>query len=378
MAKQEEKRLVVKSNYLIEASYRLTITEQKIVYMVISMIDKNDVDFKDYEFRVTDFIQLLGLKGQSAYTELKGITRLLRSRTFTIKTDKQEIQTGWVSDVVYKDGEGKISFTISKYLKPFLLQLKSYFTAMELNNLIQLKSGYSTRIYELLKQYQKLKERTFELDELKKILVIENKSYDIYNNLKQKVILPAQQELKEKTDISFEFEEIKTGRKVTAIRFIIQPNGSAADIKQIPGQIHIDEVIEAHQEVSAAAELTNDIEKVIELFRKYENITADEAETILGSSGGNFELIQKAIDTTINDVAKGKKVSSFFKYTNGITKNLAKSEILAAAKPPKNEKTATEGSKKNGFNNFKGRDYSKEDIERMEKAWLDKSRKDLV
>lgn len=378
MAKQEEKRLVVKSNYLIEASYRLTITEQKIVYMIISMIDKADVDFKDYEFRVADFMQFLGLKGQSAYTELKGITRLLRSRTFTIKTDKQEIQTGWVSDVIYKDGEGRIIFTISKYLKPFLLQLKSYFTAMELDNLMQLKSRYSTRIYELLKQYQKIGYREFSIDEFRAVIGLQQDEYKLYGHLKSRVIQSAQQELKEKTDISFEFEEIKTGRKVTAIRFIIQSNGSAADIKQIPGQIHIDEVIEAHQKVSAAAELPSDIEKVIELFRKYESITADEAETILGSSGGKFELIQKAIDTTIYDVAKGKKVSSFFKYTNGITRNLGKSEILAAAKPPKNEKTATEGSKKNRFNNFKGRDYSKEDIERMEKAWLEKSRKDLV
>ena len=47
------------------------------------------------------------------------------------------------------------------------------------------------------------------------------KAYSIYNNFKNKVILQAQKELAEKTDISFEFEEIKTGRKVTGIKFCI-------------------------------------------------------------------------------------------------------------------------------------------------------------
>ena len=76
---------------------------------------------------------------------------------------------------------------------------------------MKLKSSYAIRIYELLKQYEKLQERTFLLDELRKMLGAED-IYPAYGNFKQRVLLPAQKELKKKTDISFEIEEIKKGR----------------------------------------------------------------------------------------------------------------------------------------------------------------------
>ena len=48
-------------------------------------------------------------------------------------------------------------------LKPYLLQLKDQFTSIALQYAIQLKSLYAIRIYELLKQYQRLKQRTLGL-----------------------------------------------------------------------------------------------------------------------------------------------------------------------------------------------------------------------
>ncbi|PEK11073.1 hypothetical protein CN681_09590 [Bacillus toyonensis] len=45
--------------------------------------------------------------------------------------------------------------------------------------------------------------------------------YPNYANFKQRVLNPSQKELNQKTDISFEFEEVKLGRKVQKIRFII-------------------------------------------------------------------------------------------------------------------------------------------------------------
>src|SRR5690606_31316286 len=77
------------------------------------------------------------------------------------------------------------------------------------------------RIYELLKQYEKIQERTFLLSDLRELLGAEN-IYPAYGNFKQRVLLPAQKELKNKTDISFKLEEIKNGRRVVKVKFIIQ------------------------------------------------------------------------------------------------------------------------------------------------------------
>jgi hypothetical protein len=65
-----------------------------------------------------------------------------------------------------------------------------------------------------------MKERTFLLQDLRRALGAE-KVYPAYGNFKQRVLLSAQIELKQKTDISFEIEEIKEKRRVEKIKFII-------------------------------------------------------------------------------------------------------------------------------------------------------------
>lgn len=50
------------------------------------------------------------------------------------------------------------------------------------------------------------------------------KSTRFIGHFKSRVILPAQKELKQKTDIFFNFKEIKQGRKVVAIEFEILEN----------------------------------------------------------------------------------------------------------------------------------------------------------
>ena len=92
---------------------------------------------------------------------------------------------------------------------------------------------FTIRIYELLKQYQKIGARTFRLEELRFLLNIATNKYPKYGNLKQAVILPSQRELKAKTDLYFEFSELKQGHKVIALQFQIYPNIPTIVPKQI-------------------------------------------------------------------------------------------------------------------------------------------------
>lgn len=217
--KKQKKELVVKSNDLIEASYRLTTSELRIMGMIISQVERNDIDFKDYSINIKDFIDKLELNGQSMYSELKKIIRLLRSRTFTIKHETGELITGWISNADYLQNEGIVKFNLDPKLKPYILNLKSGFTPYKLTNVLKLNSFYAGRIYELLKQYQSIGERTFAIKELKEILCIEENK--LYGHFKADILIPSQSEIKNKTDIYFEFKEITEGRKVVGIKFII-------------------------------------------------------------------------------------------------------------------------------------------------------------
>jgi plasmid replication initiation protein len=212
--------LVTKSNVLIEANYKLGVIEQKIILSIASNIQPTDSDFKTYTLRVKEFNGLLGLKGSPKYTELRKITKELMQKVFEIRIGKKIIQVAWLSFVAYNESEGTIDIRFDPFLRPYFLHLKNEFTSYKLENIVKLKSSYAIRIYELLKQYEKMKERTFLLQDLRRALGAE-KVYPAYGNFKQRVLLSAQIELKQKTDISFEIEEIKEKRRVEKIKFII-------------------------------------------------------------------------------------------------------------------------------------------------------------
>ena len=216
--------LVVKSNHLIEASYRLTTQEQRIVLILSSMVKPDDKDFHRYKIEVKEFNRLVGIENEGGYTRTKETTKKLLERVLVIKNlkDKKELQIGWLASAEYSEGEGFVELEFSPKLKPYLLALKECFTQYQLKNVIALKRSYSIRIYELLKQYEKIGERYFEVDQLKRILGIKDEQYKLYGDFKRKVIKPAEKELKTKTDIYFNFKEKKKARKVTGLYFFIK------------------------------------------------------------------------------------------------------------------------------------------------------------
>jgi hypothetical protein len=77
--------IAYQSNKLTEARFSLSPNEQKLIVMMVSMIFKDDKDFKDYEVRISDFSTLLNLKNKNIYAEIKDLLFRLSSRTVFIK-----------------------------------------------------------------------------------------------------------------------------------------------------------------------------------------------------------------------------------------------------------------------------------------------------
>jgi plasmid replication initiation protein len=96
-----------------------------------------------------------------------------------------DLQITWVSSVKYYDNEGVVHIAFDPALKPYLLQLKSRFKPYQLRNVISLNSFYSIRIYELLKQYENIGNRTFEINELREMLVLSRYYFDYEINIYQ-------------------------------------------------------------------------------------------------------------------------------------------------------------------------------------------------
>ena len=215
MSLLNNKSIITQSNKLIESRYTLTLSEQRVIFAMISMINPEDEDFVEYKIRVSDLAKVIGLKGKDFYSQVQQITKDIINKTLQIKQDDGILQINWISSAKYIDDQGIVKLTFDPKLKPYLLQLKQNFTSTKLGIIVKFRSFFTNRIYYLAKQYQKIGERVISVAYLKEIFP----QYQMYKDIKRRVILPAQKEINDKSDIRFDFKEIKVGRKVKEIVF---------------------------------------------------------------------------------------------------------------------------------------------------------------
>lgn len=236
MLDNENQILIKKSNDLIEARYRLTLGEQRLVLLLASQIRKDDKDFNYYEIKISDFAEMFGLKtDKSLYEKVEKIAGDLLGKKLYLKNDGKSFEgTVWLSYVKYVSGSGTIKLRFDDCLKPYLLQLKhsiNGFTQYKLHTVMSFKSAYSIRLYELLKmevwKSEKLKstqfEKNFSLDEYRRILGVDKNAYPIFADFRKRVIDTTVLEISEQTELNIsETKYIKTGRKITGITFIVK------------------------------------------------------------------------------------------------------------------------------------------------------------
>lgn len=227
--------LVTKANALIEANYRLSLVQQKIIITMASLIQPDDEDFKWYRLHVSHFIEILGINNHNIYREMVASVHNLMERVVTIYIGNQKyLKTHWIQSAQYQVGGGYVDVEFDPKLKPFFLHLKNKFTTYRLQNVMHLRSVYSIRIYELLKQYQSIGKRIISIESLRNMLGIEPKEYQLYGDFKRKVILVAHKEINEKTDLHFDFKEMKLIRKVNEIEFTITSKTPAPATQEEP------------------------------------------------------------------------------------------------------------------------------------------------
>lgn len=229
--KKTEDLIVKKSNYLVEASYRLSIQEFKLVLFLCSLVNEGDEDFKRYRISVGYFADIVGIKHKQKYGEVKRITKSIMEKVILIpRKDEGELQISWLSSAEYFKG-GIVELELSPKLKPYLLRVKEFYTRYKASIPFGMKGDYTPRLYELLKQYQAIGDRLLMIDYLRHRLRIPPTRYKYYADFKRKVIIPAVAEINGKgnkkypgTDIFVEYKEKKQGKKVVGLHFVIRRN----------------------------------------------------------------------------------------------------------------------------------------------------------
>lgn len=226
--------LTIKSNDLIQKNrFELSLPEQKTIAYICSMI--KPIDLKDsiqgipyqleYEFNIREYCKICGIDYDNGknYLDIKFTLKRLSDRSMWLETETGEVLCRWLSKVWINKRSGIVNIRIDEDLAPYLFNLKVKFTQYQLYNVLAMKSAFSVRIYELVKSYAYQKCKIFEINELKRLLMVDNvKSYNNFKDFRRKVLEIAQREINKMTDLNISYEPITKGRKVVKIKFIIQ------------------------------------------------------------------------------------------------------------------------------------------------------------
>ena len=217
---------VKQSHIIINAKYGLTVREINMILTLLTAIDKNDKDFKDYIFTLSDFKDKTNITMTT--NDLNQVIKGLMSKPLEIRISNKKWKIfNWFS--YFEFDNGVITCRFDKALKPYLLEIKERFVISDLRMLLQMRSSYSKRMYLLLKEYAKIGSRTFNIEELQEILKVPKSHKERYNKFKSDVLKRAEKDINKFTDLEIKFSEKKLGRKVIEVTYTIKKN--SADLK---------------------------------------------------------------------------------------------------------------------------------------------------
>lgn len=227
--------IVRKSNDLVQLTRNnLTLSQQRLMLHIFSMIKPEDTELPSYELSVYDFIKLSGMNPHSGalYKQVRRnieelanapVQWIKNSGTTTVETFR------WINKVRIDEKKARMTITLDPVLKPHLVQLKTLYTTMDITYTMNMRSTYSIRIYELCKSYQNLylkKKSDGEALIWNLNMLYEQLSYtaNSWSGFRRFALDKAKSEINGHTDIVFDYEvNEKKGQKVLSLIVTIEP-----------------------------------------------------------------------------------------------------------------------------------------------------------
>ena len=236
--------LVVKSNRLIEASYRLGLNEQRIILYAICRCREDQKGlFPDEPVVITADAfakQFPSIDKGHVYHQLKEAMDALYERSVTLyETDddtglEQVSKTRWISKASYIDGAGRIKIVFTSDVIKYITRLEEEFTSYQLEKVGNMTSAHAVRIYELLAQHRDIGNRTLNLAWLRETLQIAPDEYKLTANFIRKVIDIAVDQINKHSDLTVSYKPVKTGRAITDFAFKIKDKERKAKAASAP------------------------------------------------------------------------------------------------------------------------------------------------
>ena len=228
--------LVVKDNALVQASHRLNEVEQRLILLAILKIrEKFDTveaaQNQEITIHADDYIRIFNVERNAAYKSLKkavvGLYRAEWGYQYINQRGNVAVRyERFTQSAEYVEAEATVKFMFSNAIIPLLVELERSFTSYEIEQIANLSSRYSMRLFEMLMQYydKRIKKGWLEISYIDlrfRFGLIENE-YELMSNFKKFVLDRSVKQINENTDYLIEYDQKKQGRKIVGFHFEIR------------------------------------------------------------------------------------------------------------------------------------------------------------
>lgn len=233
------KSLVVKHNALINASYRLSLAEQRLILLSIveaRRMGSNITPMDKLTVSADIYAKAFNTTRQASYMALKEACDNLFNREYgyTEILDKgvRMVRSRWVSEIAYNEQQATVDLIFAPSIVPYITNLEQQFTSYDLEQVAELNSKYSVRLYEIIIAWKNNdKTNQISIKDLRDRLGLLDDEYKAIHNFKARVLDASIQEINKKTEINLSYEQHKQGRKIVGFTFTVKQKSKPKKLK---------------------------------------------------------------------------------------------------------------------------------------------------
>lgn len=223
------KKLVVKDNSLIDASFNLSLVEQRL--MLLAIVEARELTDLSYntpiEVSAKSYREQFGINEKESYSALKDAAVTLKRREFSYvdryKTFDAITCDNWVNKITYVKDQGLVVLYFTEIVIRMISHLEEQFTRYYLDQVSNFKSKYSIRLYEVIMKWRSTGvTQLYEIEKLRMTLGVDQDKYRTMSLFKTNVLDRALEEINFHTDLHVTYEQFKNGRTITHLQFTME------------------------------------------------------------------------------------------------------------------------------------------------------------
>lgn len=222
--------MVIKHNALVNASYRLSLAEQRLVLLSIveaRRVGANITPMDRLTVSADIYARAFNITRQASYMALKEACENLFNREYgyieILNKGVRVVRSRWVSEIAYNEQQATVDLIFAPSIVPYITNLEQQFTSYDLEQVAELNSKYSVRLYEIIIAWKgNGKTNQISIEKLRERLGVADDEYQKMELFKRRILDKSLLEINQKTNITLSYEQHKQGRKIIGFTFTIK------------------------------------------------------------------------------------------------------------------------------------------------------------